>query len=70
MFYFVSGADIKLLKSRYSRTPDGYYMIPVGDKYASDDKIVFIKGTNRNPKKSLPDQLMILRSLYSRQESA
>ena len=42
-------AEIELLKSRYAKTPDGYYMIPVGDNYDSYNKIVFIKGTNKHP---------------------
>ncbi len=42
-------ADKETLNSKYQRSYDDYYMIPVGEEYSYNEKIVFIDGTNQSP---------------------
>ena len=46
---FAQFADKENLNVRYRKSYDGYYMIPVGEYYSYNNKIVFIDGTNQNP---------------------
>ncbi len=42
-------AKVKLNKEQNFKNKLGEYLIPVGDRYGSVDKIVYIKGTNKHP---------------------
>ena len=46
---FSQFADKETLDSKYLKSFDDYYMIPVGEHYSYNDKIVFIDGTNQHP---------------------
>ena len=46
---FSQFADKETLNSKFKKSFDDFYMIPVGKKYSYNDKIVFIAGSNQHP---------------------
>lgn len=46
---FAQFADKETLNSKYRKSFDDCYMIPVGHEYSYNNKIVFVEGNNQNP---------------------
>lgn len=47
--FYKEFANKEMLKFKYKKNYDGYYMIPTGDVSMHDSKIVFVSGTSQNP---------------------